>query len=101
MTFQNEVAEWAEQTFPQSDVKAKLLHLFEELDEMFNATLSCILQEEIADAGLITLHLASSLEVEIPISNSPFQKEMRRKFEICKKRKWSKPDENGVVRHIK
>lgn len=101
---QKEVTEWAEKTFPNSTPQAKILHLWEELEEIMK---EAILQsappefrEEIADAGLITLHLASLKNVAIPTISPEFECEMRIKFEICKLRKWQEPDENGVVRHV-
>lgn len=99
MSLQDEVTKWASETFPNSTVKAKILHLFEELDEAYQEAYHDLLREEIADAGLITLHLASSLGVEIPNISINFEGEMWHKFERCKKRKWKPADENGVVRH--
>lgn len=101
---QQEVTEWAEATFPGSTVQAKILHLWEELEEAFeraNSKADYKTCEEIADAGLITLHLASSLGVELPAATPRFAAEVRNKLDICKTRKWGAPDENGVVRHVK
>lgn len=103
-TLQQEVAEWAQSVFGDSTPQAKILHLWEELGEALDsadAILDYQTCEEIAGAGLITLHLASSLNVILPEPSRRFGAEMRDKFEICKARKWGEPDTNGVVRHIK
>ena len=35
------------------------------------------------------------------MSYQDIQDAIKEKLEICKKRKWGQPDENGVVNHIK
>lgn len=105
MTLQSEVTAWADETFGDSTPKAKITHLWEELEEAFaeagDEADSHNLRTELADCGLITMHLASSLDVVLPEPSSVFADMMRWKFTACKLRKWGRPDANGVVRHVK
>ena len=99
--FQTEVALWANTTFPTSTSATAILHLFEELEELWTELETPEQREELADAGLIVLHLASFLQVEIPITSKEFQAEMARKLEICRRREWNEPGADGVVHHKK
>lgn len=106
-TFQDEVTEWADATFPLRTHTSIACHLVDEIIELVgpslvNERLQMVMiepefdsdfEEESADVGLILLHLASFNEVDLMSA-------MRRKFEKCKKRTWGKPDEHGVVRHV-
>lgn len=99
---QNEVTLWANETFPQSTVASKVLHLWEEIQEAFEKAISEECLEECADCGLILMHLASSLNVELPAPTAiAFEDYMCDKLAICKARNWGKPDANGVVHHVK
>lgn len=100
MTLQTEVTEWAASVFGNSTPKAKVLHLWEELEEAFAEADTATQQVEIADCGLITMHLASSLGVELPEPSERFAFVLRAKFNHCKGRKWGAADANGVVRHV-
>ena len=105
MTFQEEVTRWAEATFPTSTPRAKLVHLFEELEEAYeevyaDAVPNEHLCEELADVGLIGLHLAASLGVDIEIKHPGLLADMRAKFMACKQRAWGEADCDGVVRHV-
>lgn len=98
---QNEVTKWVEDTFGKStSPRGKILHLFEELEEVFNECENDKQKEEVSDVAMITLHLGSFLNVEIPQVSQEFENHIRRKFEICKQRKWERR-ENGLIKHIK
>ena len=49
---------------------------------------------EAADIFLLLIHHAHANGYDLLTATN-------KKFEIIKKRKWQKPDENGVVRHVK
>lgn len=100
MTLQAEVTEWAASVFGDPTPKAKILHLWEELEEAFAEAWHAKVMFEIADCGLITMHLASSLGIELPEPSKDFARVLRVKLEVCQRRKWGKPDSNGVVRHV-
>lgn len=98
---QKEVTEWAENTFGKSTrPNGKVLHLFDELEEAFAECIFDRQREEIADAAMILLHLASFLEVDITKISPEFEEAIRRKFEICKTRKWARR-EDGQMHHVK
>jgi len=59
--FQNEVGEWANVTFPQSNTASIMSHLLEEVAELSVAAVNDIrdeAQEEAADCLLLLLHFA-------------------------------------------
>lgn len=110
-TLQQEVTEWADNTFSNSSLKSRLVHLMRELNEAYEATfgLSTMagdvdkIRMEIADAGLITLHAASGIGIEIDESNlnEYFVNAMYAKLHENRKRVWGDPDAEGVVEHLR
>lgn len=101
MTLQQEVSDWAVSVFGKSsNSKGKIRHLFSELEEIFAECENDIQREEVADAGLILLHLALDHNTEITNITPQFEFHMRKKFEICKNRKWERAAD-GLMRHIK
>lgn len=108
-SFQREVAEWAHSVFGTS-TRQCLIHLWEELEELmvelcrpatspYKWDLQDKAREELADCGLITLHLATAVHVQLPEPSAAFLEAMRTKLEVCKKRQWQfRPD--GELRHV-
>jgi NTP pyrophosphatase (non-canonical NTP hydrolase) len=107
--FQNTISEWQDKTFPDATIESIKTHLAEELlelvgEEIFKKALDKHLRnnkvdedndnEESADIVLLLNHLAHKSEFNL-------LDETEDKFEKNKKRKWGKPDINGVVNHIK
>jgi NTP pyrophosphatase (non-canonical NTP hydrolase) len=89
---QTEIGDWCDKTFPNSTQKTILLHFKAEAKELLEAT-DGETDQEIADCIMLLLHLAHKRRTSA-------RDAIRDKFEICKKRKWGPPDENGVVRHV-
>ncbi len=89
MTFQDEVGNWADKTFPGSTANSVLAHFKKEVIEL------CESQEpeEAADCFILLLHHAHKCGYDLMI-------EAFKKFEIVKTRKWGKPDKDGIVEHI-
>ena len=98
---QQEVTKWANVTFGESTPKSKILHLWEEIQEAHEKSLSQECDEEIADCALIVMHLASSLSIELPELTGSLADDVYEKFLVCKKRNWGTANENGVVHHTK
>ena len=92
-TFQKEVGEWGDKTFnPKrgNNSKAIVHHLIKEVGELLDSNAS----DEAADCFLLLLHHAHTLNYDLLT-------EAKKKMKINRKRKWGKPDANGVVEHIK
>ena len=86
-----EVGEWGSRTFGNSSDQSKLAHLAKEFDELRADPGS---GEEMADMVMILSHLAYTWDIDL-------MAEIRRKLEICRARKWGKPDADGVIEHIR
>jgi len=94
-----ELTTWQKETFGQATALSKVHHLEEEVRELkddleHNNFLHKRL--EFADCFLLLFGAANSDGMTYEdICNC-----IREKLEICKKRSWGKPDENGVVKHL-
>lgn len=88
--FQEAVGRWADQVFPHSTLKSILAHLQEEVEEELNESAS---PDEAADVLLLLLHYAHKRQFDL------FE-EAKRKFDINRGRRWSKPDVSGISRHL-
>lgn len=88
------IAEWRHETFGvQESVEPTLNHLKDEIEEISKEPKDIY---EYADAMMLLLDAAN-------ISGYNYDdiiQAVKEKFEICKKRKWSEPDERGIRRHI-
>lgn len=89
--FQEKVGDWSNVTFPTSNDKSRIEHMREEVEELALAPGD---PYEAADIFLLLLHHAY-------VNGYDLMAAANKKFEIIKKRKWQKPDEKGVVRHVK
>lgn len=89
-TFQREVGEWGDKTFPGSTPNSVVAHLIKEIIELSESHDP----EEGADCLLLLLHHAHKYGYDLLT-------EARKKFEINKKRRWGEPNKDGVVEHIR
>jgi len=92
----NEITTWQSETFPNANAFSKACHLRQEVEELIidlesdnpNRRL------EFADIFLLAYGAAKA-------DGMTFQDcidAVKEKFEINKKRKWGKPDSNGVIK---
>lgn len=95
----NEISAWQKETFGQSTSLSKIAHLVEELEELILDLKNNNPERrlEFADCFFLLFGAAacdgmSYMDICIAIQE---------KFVINKSRKWGKPDENGVVKHLK
>lgn len=99
-----EISTWSSQQFPTLEgtrgIIAKLSHLKEEITELQVAVDNGDKKEinnEIADCFMLLFDVAHNLK----ITENDIIKFSRVKLGINKDRKWSNPDNNGVIHHIK
>jgi len=102
----NEISAWQKETFGQATPLSKLAHLLEEIvelkDELINekehptSTNFNKVRMEFADCFFLIFGSAAAYG----FSHQNICDAIQEKFEINKARKWGKPDENGVVKHV-
>jgi NTP pyrophosphatase (non-canonical NTP hydrolase) len=90
VSFQEEVGEWGNKTFPKNTPDTIVNHLCREVLELAEGHDP----EEAADCFLLLLHHAHR-------GGYSLLKEARKKHEINKIRTWGEPDEFGVVQHVR
>lgn len=88
-TMQEEIAAWAEKNFPQSTSSSVLKHFEKEAKELIDSGDPV----EAADCAMLLMHYARKKGFSL-------RDEIRKKFEINKKRTWGQPDKDGVVEHV-
>ena len=91
---QDDITEWADKTFGRSRYPQVVLrHMLREVEE----TIKAPLLEEFADIGILWLNAAvlAGYSVENLIQG------MVLKTQANKNRQWGKPDEYGVVEHLR
>ena len=103
----NEITKWQKETFGEATPLSKLAHLIQEVVELKDAIVAenetCGLtghndvRMEYADCFFLLFGSAAAYG----FSYKDICDAVQEKFEINKARKWGKPDENGVVNHIK
>jgi len=94
-----EITKWQKETFPAATTNSKLSHLSDELKELKEAIKAgnSDMRLEFADCFLLLFGAAASeglsyLDIVCAIDE---------KMVINRRRSWGKPDERGVVNHIK
>jgi len=94
-----EITEWQDKTFPNSTALSKVAHLKQEVLELESdlKTDSDHLTTEWADCAILLFGAAKCAGMNYSDCLNAIQD----KFEVNKLRTWGKPDENGVVNHIK
>lgn len=90
---QKELGDWCDKTFPNSTPETIMRHLKKEVKELWESN-AADRPHETADCIMLLLHLAHK-------DKTSARDRIRDKFEICKKRKWGKPDKHGVIQHVK
>lgn len=95
----NEISAWQKETFPEATSLSKIAHLREEIRELVDDLKSNNPERrlEYADCFLLLFGSAAS----DGMTYEDICQAIQEKFEIVKTRRWGKPDENGVVKHIK
>lgn len=91
----SEIQEWSRRTFPESTPSSVMLHLQEEVGELW-ADMDAdrpTCSEALADVFILLLHLAGHLNVDI-------LEEVRKKMLINRNRKWGPPQDGGYWKHI-
>jgi NTP pyrophosphatase (non-canonical NTP hydrolase) len=94
---QSEIYDWQRKTFPDSNCSSMFHHLVKEIKELSNALENDNkdkVYEELADCMILLFGIAGLYRFDV-------ESMIKAKMEINKKRKWGKPDSNGVVEHIK
>ena len=96
------VNDWQTKTFPQGGAMSKLYHLQKEITELLDElvkenTDKAAIQEEYADCFILLIGSAGVFG----LNSDCILKSIREKMDINEKRTWGKPDEKGVVLHIK
>jgi NTP pyrophosphatase (non-canonical NTP hydrolase) len=99
-TFQREVGEWGNTTFPQSTPNTIIAHLTDEVEEIRGelargvGRIDANIAEEAADCYMLLLHLAHRIGFDLAEA-------ARSKFESNKKRTWQTGvNERGYFKHI-
>jgi len=94
-----EVIEWQEETFGEATALSKVMHLKEEVEELAVDVVSKgpFRRLEFADCFMLLFGAAAA----DGMSYEDICEAVKEKMEINRKRTWGKPDENGVVNHIK
>lgn len=97
----NVVTTWQKNTFGAATALSKLNHLEEEIEELHVDLVENAPEEnirmEFADCFILLFGAADSHG----LTYSDIVDSIWQKMEINKNRKWGKPDNNGVVKHIK
>ncbi len=98
---QNDIGEWGEEVFKNGTPTSVLHHLRDEVDELLVAETATRIsplgeeaESEAADILILLLQYAHR-------RNFYLSDAVEKKMKINKKRRWGKPDERGVVNHIK
>lgn len=94
-----EITKWQKETFGKATPLSKLAHLQEEVIETIEAikTKDNKTNLEFADCFLLLFGAANAYGM----SYDDICDAIEEKMKINKARKWGKPNENGVVNHIK
>ena len=95
----NSIVEWQRKTFPDATAYSKIKHLEEEIEELLIelAFQGSGKNHEFADCFMLLFGAAATEG----LSFKEIFKAIDEKMTINLNRKWGKPDENGVVKHIK
>lgn len=94
-----DIYKWQESTFPGGTAKARMEHLGEEVNEVIvelDGNNAESLLEEFADCFI----LLSGTIVAAGFTMEDIYAAMEKKLAINKTRKWGKPNDQGVAKHI-
>ena len=88
-----QIQEWGLETFPEATAQSVLLHLQEEIGELWaEVDQGTPVNEELADCFILLIQLARQLDLDV-------YEEVHKKFEINKTRTWEKVDA-GFWKHV-
>lgn len=94
----NEISAWQKQTFGQATPLSKIAHLAEELQELVSDLKINNPERRLEFADCFFLLFGSAAADGMTYQD--ICQAIQEKFEINKVRKWGKPDESGVVKHV-
>lgn len=89
---QKEIGNWGDKTFPESTPQSVYNHLCREIKELGDEHANVYMES--ADVALLLIHIAHKRKFSLYDA-------LMTKFSINKRRKWGKPDAQGVVEHLK
>lgn len=98
----DQITQWNDETFPQSNTFSTLAHLQDEILEVIDALNANTFHEaeipkEFADCFILLFAAAH----KAGMSYDDITRAIDEKMQINYKRKWGAPDGNGVVHHVK
>lgn len=93
----DEITGWQKATFPSATSDSKIHHLMQEIKELSEEKDPVAKSLEYADCFFLLFGAAAA----DGYSYEEICAAIDIKFGINKRRKWGKPDENGVVNHVK
>lgn len=95
----NEISAWQKETFGQATPLSKIAHLADEVMELYHDLIANKPERrlEFADCFFLLFGAAAA----DGMTYQDICQAIQEKLEVNKARKWGKPDENGVVKHIK
>jgi NTP pyrophosphatase (non-canonical NTP hydrolase) len=93
------ITKWQDETFPDASAFSKVEHLKEEVEELsIDVAINGLgMKMEFADCVMLLFGAAA----KCGMSYEDCCNAVDEKMSINRKRKWGKPDENGVVKHVK
>ena len=92
------ITKWQQETFPGANPLSKIAHLAEELQELVHDLKNGNSERRLEFADCFFLLFGAAAADGMSYEN--ICNAIDEKFEINRKRKWGKADENGVVKHI-
>lgn len=87
----SDIAAWQRATFPDATPTSVAHHLLQESQELLRNPGDGL---EMADAFILLTWLVVNGEVDL-------LEQVNKKMEVNRARKWGKPDENGVINHVR
>lgn len=94
------VTKWQDETFGKATPISKLHHLEDEIEELMEGFAEMKNSDEIKSEYADCFLLLYGSAAKFGMSYDDINLAISRKMDINEKRKWGKPDEQGVVRHI-
>ena len=100
LRIQTKIAKWCKKQFPYQTALSKMIHLEKEIlelkDEIVNSAFEMTpnVPKELADNVILLYGIADLYGIDL-------HKEVKKKHKINVKRKWHKPDKDGVCFHVK
>lgn len=95
----NAITDWQNKTFGEGTPESTLFHLVDEIAEVHEAIIFDDEDRRLEFADCFFLLFCAAARDGMTYDD--ICAAIDEKFEINKKREWGKPDNNGVVRHIK